>query len=179
MKLIKDLTPKEIQLILKTLEEDGFVDIVNNGKTISFAEKSSCRAYNLVSTDIENNEDLGLRMEFDFDKFLEENYFHKTRHSVSFENALEAQGGTEDACHSLDWQILDSKNLNTVNSEWSHSLYSEFIHEVMISGTPHILINEKVYQGELSKIWTVGTSTAQDLLSNYKIFNLLKELNQN
>lgn len=176
--MISDLSKKEIDLILETLESDGFKNIKLSDNVISFYEGDKVkRNYEIISTDMDNKDDLGVRMDFDYEKFLEKNYIHKTRHSVSLKDAIERNGSLEDACVELEWELIQVKDLNKDDNQWFAGLHTDAIYEVKIGVAIHIIANEEVYEGDLARIWSMGNKSVRQLLSGYKISSILDQLN--
>jgi hypothetical protein len=179
MKMVSDLSKKQIDLIVHTLEADGFKNIKLSGNTICFCEGDKVkRQYEIISTDMDNRDDLGVRMDFDYEKFLEKNYIHKTRHSVSLKDAIERKGSLEDACEDLEWELLQVKDLNKDDNQWHAGLHTDAIYEVQIGAATHIIANEEVYEGDLARIWSMGNKSVRQLLSGYNICSVLDKLNQ-
>lgn len=177
MKLISDLTEKEISHIVEILTLDGFKNIKVTETSIIFSEGSKIkRDYELISTDLDNEDDLGIRMDFDFEKFMLQNYIHKTRHSVSLKDAIEATGSTEDACDKLEWKIVQVKDLNKDPHLWHAGLHADVMYELHIGTAPHIILNDEVYEGDLSRLWSMGDKSARELLAGYRISSFLKNL---
>lgn len=78
MKLVSELSLKQKDLIVEALKEDGFKNVIASDSTISFHEGDKVkREYVIMSTDMTNSEDLGIRMDFDYDKFLDKIIFIK------------------------------------------------------------------------------------------------------
>lgn len=178
MKLISDLSSKQIAKIVEALEEDGFKNIKVSETSISFEEGTRIkRDYEIMSTDLKNNEDLGVRMDFDFEKFMAQNYIHKTRHSVSLKDAVEKYGSIEDACTDLEWTITQVKDLNKNPESWHAGLHMDVAFEVSVGNSLHIIINEEVYEGELARLWAMGSKTVAELLAGYKISQVLNKIN--
>jgi hypothetical protein len=178
MKMVTDLTPKQIDLIVQTLETDGFKQIKVSEEQISFVEGDKVkRHYEILSTDMDNKDDLGVRMDFDYEKFLEKNYIHKTRHSVSLKDAIERNGSLEDACVELEWELTQVKDLNKDDNQWYAGLHTDAIYEVKIGAAIHIIANEEVYEGDLARLWSMGSKSVRQLLSGYQISSVLDKLN--
>lgn len=179
MKLINELSSKQIDKIMEILLEDGFKNIEKQENSIHFEEGSKIkREYEIMSTDMRNEEDLGIRMDFDFDKFMAQNYIHKTRHSVSLKDAIEKYGSVEDACNDLEWKIIQVKDLNKDPESWHAGFHMDVVYEVLIGASLHIIINEEVHEGELARLWAMGNKTASELLAGYKISQYLNKLNK-
>lgn len=177
MKLIKDLSDSKKNKIVETLTQDGFKNISIKENCIRFEEGTKVRReYLLFSTDLDDD-DLGVRIDFDFEKFMDQNYIHKTRHSVSLKDAVEAHGSIEDACLHLEWNMVQTKDLNKEPEHWHAGLHMDIIYEVIVSNIPHVIINEEVYEGPLTRVWSMGSKSARELLSGYKISALLDKMN--
>lgn len=179
MKLISELSKKQIEQIIETLQSDGFKNIQLEQDSICFEEGDKVkRQYEIISTDLTDEDDLGVRMDFDYDKFLDKNYVHKSRHSVSLKDAIERNGSIEDACEDLEWEITQVKDLNKDNNQWYAGLHTDAIYEVKVGHSLHIIVNEEVYEGELARLWSMGNKSVAELLAGYNISNLLNKLNQ-
>jgi hypothetical protein len=184
MKLICELEPNEINEIISVLENDGFKKILVNNKFISFSlisKDSIERTFKLYSTDI-NSEDFGVIIGFNYSEFLEKNYEKKSRYGVSLNEIIETKGSVEESLKKLGWQL--EKIINLVeNIEWKSEVYSNIIYQVRISDNPHIIVeqedeeNFEVYEGNVSKLWAMGTESIEDLFSGKQIYSLLKRLN--
>lgn len=176
--MVSELSKKQIDLILETLEADGFKFIKVSEDIIHFAEGDKVkRHYEILSTDMDNKDDLGVRMDFDYEKFLEKNYIHKTRHSVSLKDAIERNGSLEDACEELEWELIQVKDLNKDDNQWHAGLHTDAIYEVKIGVAIHIIANEEVYEGDLARLWAMGSKSVRQLLSGYQISAVLDKLN--
>lgn len=179
MKLISELKPSMVEKIIETLKDDGFKNIKLQNNIIYFEEGDKIkRKYEILSTELDNNDDLGVRTDFNFSEFLKTSYDIKTRHSVSLEEAINNHGSVEDACSYLDWKIIDVKDLNLNPELWNSSFHFDIVYSVIISNLPHIIVNDTVYAGELEKLLSMGSKTARQLLSGYKISHLLDKLNK-
>ena len=179
MKLVSELSEKQVEKIIELLTEDGFKNIKANENSISFEEGSRIkREYEIMSTDFTNDEDLGVRMDFDFEKFMAQNYIHKTRHSVSLKDAIEKYGSIEDACNYLEWRLMQVKDLNKDANSWHAGFHMDAIYEVSVGNSPHVIINEEVYEGELARLWAMGNKSAAELLAGYKISAYLHKINK-
>lgn len=180
MRLINELSQKEIDQILEALTVDGFKNIKHLTSAITFEEGHKVkRQYEIISTDLTNEDDLGVRMDFEYEKFLNKNYIHKTRHSVSLKDAIERCGSLEDACSELDWEIIQFKDLNKDDNQWHAGLHTDAIYEVKIGHALHIIVNEEVFEGELARLWAMGNKSVAELLAGYQISKVLQNLNQN
>lgn len=179
MKLVSELRPQQIEKIVELLKEDGFKNIKVSENCIRFEEGVKIkREYEIFSTDLTNEDDLGVRTDFDFEAFLALNYTLKTRHSVSLGDSVEKKGSIEDACDYLGWRIVQFKDFNKEPKLWKAAFHFESVYEVIITNTPHIIVNDMVYEGDLSRLLSMGDKSSSQLLSGYKISRYLNKLNQ-
>lgn len=186
MKLYKNLSAKEKEKLVNLLKEEDFKYIKDHGSYLSFSK--GMRNFELYSTDYEDHED-GLRVSFDFYEFLKEHYEEKTRHSVSLQDAIEAQGSIEDACEDLEWNIKRVENVLNHDSKWKADVFSEAIYEVEVNGIMHLILiepknNEEnfeesqyvVYAGPFEPLISMGTKSAKEALPSSKLFSLIEAL---
>lgn len=173
MKLVRDMIEKEKFKIVEALKADGFTNIDIQEPYISF--QKGLRQFQLISTDINNKEDMGLRLDFKFDEFMQNNYEHKSRHTVSLSDAVERMGSIDEACEDLGWKVLQVKYLQKQNSGWKAGLHAEEVYELLIGSLKHIVVDGEVYAGELSRLWLMGTTSADELLAGTRLLNVLNE----
>ena len=151
MKLIKDLNKKQVNSIIKNLEEDGF-KVTHSGKDrISF--KKGLREFTLYSTDVDDS-DYGLSTYPDLEKFLNTQYKIKSKHTTSLQDKIHEKNHSIDkACEILHWKISDCLSLNDFMylSELDEPV-AEIIYEVQIKSLDHLIVDDNVYEGDLSAI---------------------------
>ena len=178
---INELSEKAQTKILELLQEEEFVGVKKTETSIQF--RKGIRLYELVSTNIEDQED-GLRVDFDYASFMSTQYEEKTRHSISLRDSVDKAGSVEDGCKKLHWKITRVENLVAKNTPWIAELHTDYIYEVKIGDHMHILVNEnegaqgglKVYAGTIDALWRMGTASVNELLSDSNLPKLLKQL---
>ncbi len=183
MKFIKEMSSKEIQKIVETLEQDGFKKIQKLPASISF--ELEYRTYQLISTNLNDDEDMGLRLDFKFDEFMnnaktldnKKAYSPKPRLTTTLNGSDMNPESFEERLEKLGWEIVQVLNLNSPNSEWKAGLHGDIIYEIKIGNTPHVIIKGQVFEGQLSPLLTMGSQTVEELLAGKRIYSLLKELN--
>lgn len=166
---IKELTKKERDKLIDILKEDGFVDIKDSGNLISF--RKGIRLYELKKVGMDEE---SLSIDFDFDKFMEDNYELKTRHSISFSDKFYESGSVEGSCKKLKWKITKGPFSITQDEDWKVDLYGQQITEVLIGKLIHTIVDDKVYTGNAEELLYMGKISAEDLLSGTKISKYLQ-----
>ena len=184
MKYIKEMSSKEVSKIIESLESDGFKKIQVNKASINF--ELDYRIYQLISTNIQDDDDMGLRLDFKFEEFMntaktndnKKAYSPKPRLSTTLNGTEMNPEAFEERLDKLGWEIVQVINLNSPNSSWKAGLHGDIIYEVKIGNTPHVIIKGQVFEGQLAPLLTMGSQTVEELLSGKKTYSLLKELNR-
>jgi len=175
MKLIENLSKSEKKLIINILEKDGFTDIVNENRSILF--KKGLRDFTLRSTNFKENSDTGLLLSFDLETFLKNNYQLKPKYTKSLLDKLDSQGSVDAACDFLGWEVMSAKTMITDYKAWNAELDIDEIYEVRIRSINHVIVGDRVFEGDLSNLWGMISSNAKDLLNGTMLLDYLNEIN--
>ena len=150
-KLMSEVSLKKKEDIAQQLKNAGFTVKPKLDKKITFS--SGFREFNIYSTDVEDTE-FGLTTSIYLDKFLKKNYKEKTKHTISLRELINNQEkSVEDACIKLDWIITDCKHLKDFETDdETEEPLAEIIYQVNIRDLPHIIIDDEVFEGELTPL---------------------------
>jgi hypothetical protein len=172
----KDLKKTDKRKIIKFLEGYGF-KVKDNPTWIEFSKNN--REFSFSHTDL-TDEDFGLCLNFDINNFLSKNYKHKIKHSQSFQDKLyNKKYSLDKSLQVLHWKINDCFQLNDLENLQDNydDPFDEYILEVDIKGSPHLIYNDNIYEGLLAPIrdiLNVNKDLLLDTLS--KEHNFLKIL---
>ena len=178
MKKIKEYSKSELNKIIKFLEKNNF-SVENNISYISFSNQF--RYFNMYSNNINDLEN-GLTMSFDLDLFLKKYYKEKTKHTTSLNELLYNQEYYfDDACKKLGWKITEHYNFQEIDMMYfSDDIGFEHIYQVIIKDSPHIIIDDQVFEGELNSIKEIMSKDIKEVLiaitNNKNFLDELKEI---
>lgn len=174
----KDLKKNDRKKIIKFLENYGF-KVTDHPAWIEFSKNT--REFSFSHTNLDD-EDFGLCLNFNIESFLNKNYKHKIKHSQSFQDKLyNKKYSLDKSLQVLHWKVNDCFQLNDLENLQDNyeDPFDEFVMEVDVKGSPHIIYNDNIFEGQLSPIraiLNVNKETLLDFLSKEDNFlNILKD----
>lgn len=180
--LIKELSETKRNKIISLLKDAGFKINHHNEYRIEFSK--GFRQFTLNSTETDDNE-FGLTTSFDIESFLKENYKEKPKHSISLKEQLykekkqpqESLYDIESAFKSLGWEVNNFYNYKDFSLEtFNEDPLAESLYEVSIRELPHVIMDELVFEGELSPLIAMARKRPQEIFKELGLSPILNEI---
>jgi hypothetical protein len=164
MKLLSELNEKEIKAIEKFLKDDYHLKVNVQKTRIEFSPRASLYTFTIHSTELEDD-DYGLLYEVDLNKILDKFFQHKPKHTTSLRERISAVHDIEKAFSLLKWEINDVYTLRNIEGYAQEDPLDDNFYELLIRKKNHIIVDEKVYEGELNSFKSLFHRKPLDELS--------------
>lgn len=170
---IKLLDGTKIKHICSVLKRHGFT-VSNKKFQIIFSK--GYRTFYLNSSD--KNDPFFLTTDIDLDKFLQKNYFMKTKHTKTYQDKrFNDKLDFDEATELLNWEVLEVYGIKDFDlNSTIEEPFAESMFQIRIKNSPHIILDDVVYEGEASAIMALVKPSALEALKEMTEDNILDDL---
>lgn len=159
----------QVDNLIKILNLDGFKNIKVHNSFVSFEDTNGFRIFELSGDQLSD-----LRVILNIQKIMDSIYQEKTRFSENLNKIIQDSDdyNLEESFDELEWTILDVFD-PLLKAQWTHDIDSDLIYIVAITGIKHIIVNNKVYTGEIDAINVLATTPIKNILQDTLLLKLL------
>lgn len=170
---VKDLSTGSVNKISSILKKYGF-SVKKTKHQITFVK--DYRTFYLNSTDI--NDPYFLTTDIDLERFLLKNYFLKSKHSKSYQDKrFNEQMDLDEVAEQLNWVVVDAFGIKDFDSNPTmEEPLAESMFQVLIKNSPHIILDDNIYEGETQAILSLIKPLAKDALISLTYDNIIIDI---